>query len=204
MEDRNPYAAPKAPVVSADEPTRVPGDPEEFEYGGFWPRVGAAILDNLIQLPVGLLLFLLIYLTPRAYLYYALPGIAFSLFYYVYLVQRFGGTPGKRIVGMRITMTDGSPVTTRAALLRYSPYLVMQAFSMLSMIQATSAPIDGFDSMGFLGKMQAMQVGVPYWGQLVTYFIYLWWVVAAIVLVANRRKRATHDFIADTVVLRTG
>ena len=69
MEARNPYAAPNAPVVSADEPTRLPTDPENFEYGGFWRRVGAQLLDGIILIPMILLLYFLIYKTSRAYLY---------------------------------------------------------------------------------------------------------------------------------------
>lgn len=202
MEGHNPYAAPQAPVVSADEPTRLPTDPENFEYGGFWRRVGAAILDSLILLPMGMLLFFLMYQTSRAYVYWALPSVLISLFYYVYLVQRFGGTPGKRITGMRITMADGSPVTTQAALKRYSPFLVLQLLSLLAMIQA-SRPVEGYETMGFLEKMQSLQQGAPGWNAVVTAFTYLWWLGTIITLLANARRRAVHDFIAGTVVLRT-
>lgn len=203
MEDRNPYAAPKAPVVAADEPTQLPTDPENFEYGGFWRRVGAMILDAIITLPLGILLFFLMSVTPKAYLYYALPSVLFSVFYFVYLVTRYGGTPGKRIIGMRITMTDGSPITTRAAVLRYSPFFILQALSMLSMILATSGPMDGYDSMNFIEKMQAAQRGAPGWNGILSAITYIWWIGTAITLAANRRKRAAHDFIAGTVVLRT-
>lgn len=203
MEDRNPYAAPNAPVVSADEPTRLPGDPENFEYGGFWRRVGAAILDALIMMPMGILLFFLMYTSSRAYLYYALPSTLVSLFYYVYLVRRFGGTPGKRIIGMRITMADGSPVTTNAALKRYAPFLVLQVLSIIAMIQATFVPVEGYESMNFIEKMQTLQRSAPGWNGLLTAITYIWWIATLITLVANPRKRAAHDFIAGTVVLRT-
>jgi len=203
MENRNPYAAPKAPVVSADEPTRLPTDPENFEYGGFWRRVGAAILDGLIMIPMGMLLFFLMYQTSRAYLYWALPSVLVSLFYYVYLVQRFGGTPGKRIIGMRITMTDGSPVTTKAAVMRYAPLFVLQLLSLLSAILAAREPVEGYESLGFLEKMQALQQGAPGWNVAITALTYIWWLGTIITLLANSRKRAAHDFIAGTVVLRT-
>src|SRR5689334_21262407 len=105
MTERNPYAAPTAPVIAADEPTEYSSDPDTFEYGGFWRRVGALLLDWLILIPMGLLFFFLTFTTSRAYLYFAVPNFVVSLFYFVYLVKRYGGTPGKRIAGMRITMT---------------------------------------------------------------------------------------------------
>jgi len=202
LEARNPYAAPSAPVVSADEPTRLPGDPENFEYGGFWRRVGAQLLDGIILIPMVLVLYFLIYKTSEAYLYYALPSLAVQFFYYVYLVRRYGATPGKRITNMRITMTDGTPVTMKAAFLRYSPYLALQALTTLATILATAAPIEGYDSLSYIEKMQLPQMSMPLWGKVVAWITYIWVIANAITLVANQRKRATHDFLAGTVVLR--
>jgi uncharacterized RDD family membrane protein YckC len=203
MQERNPYAAPTAPVIAADEPTRLPTDPEQFEYGGFWRRVGATLLDWVFMIPLGILLFALLFVTSRAYLYFALPNIAISLFYFVYLVKRFGGTPGKRIAGMRITMVDGSPVTTRAAVLRYLPFFVPQALSLLFMIRATLDPIAGYESMNFIERMQSLQQETSGWNGILTGVTYAWWIATAITLAANRRRRAAHDFLAGTVVLRT-
>lgn len=203
MEERNPYAAPKAPVIAGDEPTRLPGDPEEFEYGGFWRRVGAAVLDGIIMIPMGLLLFFLMYKTSQAYLYYLAPSIVVSLFYYVYLVKRFGGTPGKRIIGMRITMVDGSPVTTQAAVIRYAPFFLLQVLAILAAVKGQLTPVDNYDSLNFLEKMQTLQRGQSAWSGLITGLTYIWWIATAITLAANYRKRAAHDFMAGTVVLRT-
>ncbi len=203
MAERNPYAAPTAPVIAADEPTLISSDPDSFEYGGFWRRVGAYLLDCLIMMPMGLLLFGLMFTTSRAYLYFAIPSVVVSLFYFVFLVKRYGGTPGKRITGMRITMTNGSPVTTKAALLRYAPFFLLQTLSLLVMIWATSAPVDDYGSLNFVEKMQALQQHAPRANGLLTGLTYLWWIVTGIVLAANARKRALHDLIAGTVVLRT-
>jgi uncharacterized RDD family membrane protein YckC len=152
---------------------------------------------------MALFLFFLMYKTSRAYVYYAIPSLVISVFYYVYLVKRYGGTPGKRIIGMRITMSDGSPVTTQAAILRYAPFFVLQTLALVSMVLATSVPIDGYESMNYLEKMQSLQRGAPGWNGLVTALTYIWWIGTAITLAVNQRKRAAHDFIAGTVVLRT-
>ena len=195
MAERNPYAAPTAPVIAADEPTRLPSDPEQFEYAGFWRRVGASLLDWITMIPMGLMLFVLMFSTSRAYLYFAVPSFAVSLFYFVYLVKRFGGTPGKRMSGMRITMVDGSPVTTKAAVLRYLPFFIPQALSTLLMVRATFAPVEGYDSMNFIEKMQSLQEGTTSWSASLTGLMYVWWIATAITLAANRRRRAAHDFL---------
>jgi uncharacterized RDD family membrane protein YckC len=70
------------------------------------------------------------------------------------------------------------------------------------MIQA-SRPVEGYETMGFLEKMQSLQQAAPGWNGLVTALTYIWWLGTLITLIANARKRAAHDFIAGTVVLRT-
>jgi uncharacterized RDD family membrane protein YckC len=203
MTERNPYAAPLTPVIAADEPTRLPTDPDQFEYAGFWRRVGAIVLDWIFMIPLGLLLVVLMFQTSRAYVYFAVPNLSISLFYFVYLVKRYGATPGKRLTGMRITMADGSPVTTKAAVLRYMPFFIPQALSLLLIVKATLEPVAGYESMSFIAKMQSMQQGGAKANIVLTAITYLWWIATAITLAANQRKRAAHDFLAGTVVLRT-
>jgi uncharacterized RDD family membrane protein YckC len=203
MQSRNPYAPPQAPLVAAEEPATFSTDAENFEYGGFWRRVGASVLDSLIEAPLVILLFVLFNYTRNAYLYYALPSVAFNLFFNIWLVRRFGGTPGKRILNMRIAMTDGSPVTVRAATLRFLPMLVLALLSLTAMIQTTYSLGPGFESLSYVGKLGEMGKLAPAWNNFVTGFMYIWWIASAITLAANRRKRTIHDFIAGTIVLRT-
>src|SRR5262245_17534295 len=99
MREHNPYAAPTAPVADAEPSNAFSNGLEEVEYGGFWRRLGALILDWLILAPVAILSFFGAQYTPRFYLYGLVPSILITLFYSVYLVKRYGGTPGKRILG---------------------------------------------------------------------------------------------------------
>ena len=202
MQSRNPYAAPQAPVI-ADLPENFSADPATFEYGGFWRRVGAMVLDSLILSPLVILLLVLLNYTRNAYLYYALPSVVINLFFYVWVVRRFGGTPGKRILSLRIAMTDGSPVTVRAATLRYLPMLLLHVLSLAALVQATYSFGAGFESLSYVEKMVSISRLAPAWNNFVTGALYVWWIASAITLAANQRKRAIHDFIAGTVVVRT-
>ena len=76
-------------------------------YAGFWRRFGAFWLDFFVFLPIaGLLLW-----GSQRYrlfnLYFLLPNGIIGLFYSVYLVRRYGGTPGKLLAGLRIRRLDG-------------------------------------------------------------------------------------------------
>lgn len=200
VQNRNPYAPPVAPVTAAS--SDLPGEPDEHEVGGFWRRVGALILDALILAPLGLLYFGLALWSPRASMYFGLPSDVVGLVYYVYLVKRFGGTPGKRLLGMRILMADGSPITTKAAFLRYAPLL---AFSILSsiagMIGAANLDPD-VKANGFLEQMQMLGAAQPPWAMVITWASYAFWIATAITMLCNYRRRAIHDFIAGTAVVR--
>jgi uncharacterized RDD family membrane protein YckC len=98
--------------MSVDAPLR---------YGGFWVRGAALVPDLLINLP---LIAFIIWAGPRYRLfqaYFFIPWTLIALFYNVYLVRRFGGTPGKLIMRLRIRKTTGEPVGYREAVLREGP-----------------------------------------------------------------------------------
>jgi uncharacterized RDD family membrane protein YckC len=205
MEERNPYAAPKAPLFTDNTPKSLPTEADLMEYGGFWRRVGATLLDSLILAPMGLALMVAVSYTHLAYLYYSAPSVVIFLVYEVYLVKRFGGTPGKRILGMRVTNLDGTPVTLKTAFIRYSPMFALTVLaSIASAITALNLGGIGFEDLSYFEKMKAVSEHQPRWNMPLTWATQAWYLVGAITLAANTRKRAVHDFIAGTVVLRDG
>lgn len=95
---------------------------DEFpRYAGFPPRIGAQILDGIFLIPFALPVVLLDHRYRLFYLYYFPVWLAFSLFFYVFLVSKYGGTPGKLILGMRIQSRSGGLLGNRDALLRTYP-----------------------------------------------------------------------------------
>src|SRR3954463_7804000 len=175
-------------------------------YAGFWPRFAALLLDSLIVDPV----FLLVWWGGEHWrlfnLYYFLPGLAFGLFYSVYLVRRFGGTPGKRLMKVLIRKVDGSPVGYREALLRYLPEFVLGATSGIASIVAVLHLTDAEYSAtsSFMERSLLVTSAQPGWAGPVTVVSSVWIWGELIVLMTNRKRRALHDFIAGTVVVRDG
>ena len=118
-----PTAAPAAPDATSGH------DPRFATLG---VRLGAAIIDAIIGLVIVGVLVAVFFGTsdgdgfeatasPPAAL---LIGVIFYVFY-LWLVVQFGGTPGKLIVGLRITDEDGStPVGWRGAFMRSLPGLL--------------------------------------------------------------------------------
>lgn len=104
----------------------------DLEYVGFWPRVGASIIDSLLIAVICLPLVIWIYGTeylmdPRliagpadVLINYALPAAAIVIFW----IYR-QATPGKMAIGARIVDANtGNPPTTRQCIIRYLGYFV--------------------------------------------------------------------------------
>src|SRR5882762_1376060 len=94
--------------------------PSKEIYGGFWIRLGAICIDILIFMPLLGPLVLLDGLSKTTY--YSLDGLGFvlGLFSTFYCVKKWGGTPGKLALGLKIVMENGEDVDWAAVLWRPS------------------------------------------------------------------------------------
>jgi uncharacterized RDD family membrane protein YckC len=154
---------------------------ETAQYGGFWMRFCARLLDGLIltavTIPLSLVNQVIIFrfypMGPGARLAefentanlgafltiqaaFILVGLLLAFAYEVYFVGRFGGTPGKLLFRMRIVRSDFSRVTYGRAAIR------------------------------FFGKM------------LSDLTMYIGYIMAGF----DPQRRALHDYVADTRVIK--
>ena len=135
-------------------------------------------------------------------LYYLTPGTLFGLFYSVYLVQRFGGTPGKLIVGVRIRKVSGEPVGYREAVLRYLPDFVLGLLMSIALLMSVLHMSDTeYRALSFMERAKRMVELAPSWYKPLQIAQNVWVWGELIVLLTNRKRRALHDFIAGTVVV---
>jgi uncharacterized RDD family membrane protein YckC len=177
---------------------------DPLRYAGFWLRLGALLLDFLIMLPLGVLVFFGSERFRLFDLYYLVPGTLLRLFYSVYLVQRFGGTPGKLIVGVRIRKVSGEPVGYREAFLRYLPEFVLGVLMSIAMLMSVFHLSDAeYHALSFMDRAKRMVELAPSWYSPLQIVQNVWVWGELIVLLTNRKRRALHDFIAGTVVVQT-
>ena len=164
-------------------------------YAGFWIRLGAAVLDGIILIPlyivIGLGFFFFTELRnvdfthidpqqiariTRSFLPYNF-AIQFLLACYsAFCTNRFGGTPGKRICSLRVIHGDTRErVTFLRGLGRYAAKMVPRAVPGL------------FAS--FLPR------------QLLTLLVWIYPLTDSLFIVFDDRKRSLHDMICDTRVV---
>ncbi len=174
-----------------------------LQYAGFWRRFAAFWLDFLVLLPLTALVFWGSEQYRLFSVYYMVPGIFVGLFYGVYLVRRFGGTPGKLIMRLRIRKVSGEAVGYREALLRYAPEFLLGLVMSLALIPPLLQMTDAeYHALSFMERSKRLVELAPGWFKPVQIVQQIWIWSEFIVMLTNRKRRALHDFIAGTVVVR--
>ena len=171
-------------------------------YAGFWRRFGAYWIDFIIFLPVGLIAIWLFGQSQSAPSNWLLPGVAIGIWFHVYLVKRYGGTPGKLLLRLRIARVDGTAVRYREALLRYLPLLVMGAL-LAAAVAIASWELTETEYMNLSWKERHVRLTqlAPYWYQPIFVLAEMWTWSEFLVMMMNKKRRALHDFLAGTVVI---
>lgn len=169
----------------------------ELQYAGFWPRLCSLFLDGILGIPF----IVLIGLSPSRFFLACTFAALFlvEVIFEVYVVQRWGGTPGKLIMGLRIRKVDGSPVGYREAILRAAPNLFFEFIASVGLVVGLSHMSDTeFFRKGSLAIVNSFR---PAWSNWADVAQRIWNWGELIVLLTNQKRRALHDFIAGTVVV---
>lgn len=172
-------------------------------YAGFWIRFFAWIIDFLILLPLSLLINYVNGITIHAYYFTSIFGIVLWLCYSVYLVKKYGGTPGKLLLGIKIVKLNKENVTWREAILRESVTLIMGVCSTIFFIYAVSiADITYYETLSWVQKSMYLVSLSPLLFNIIDWATNIWIWGEFIVLLSNKKRRSLHDFIAGTIVIK--
>jgi uncharacterized RDD family membrane protein YckC len=171
-------------------------------YSGFWPRLGANLIDGLIFMPYSFLLLFINSFNKYAYLFTVIPNLLFIFWFDVYLPKKYAGTPGKLIVGIKIVKMDSSPIGWRESFLRSSINIVFSIINIITMIIAVLLVDDKiYSNLGWFQK--TAYLSSIFKDNTIGILNNVWVWSEVIVLLFNKRKRALHDFIAGTVIIKS-
>ncbi len=174
-----------------------------MQYAGFWQRFGAYWLDVIVFLPIIALSLWGNEQSRLFQLYWLIPGLIIGLWFHVYLVKRYGGTPGKLLLKIKIAKLDGSNVGYKEAMLRYSVLFVISLAMSVVLIPVALEMTDAeYFSMGWQERALYMIERASSWYNIVNIAMNAWIWSEFIVMLTNKKRRALHDFIAGTVVIR--
>ena len=104
--------APPTRSAAATPPIAPPGSPEKLSYpkAGFWERMGAALLDVIIMIILGIIVARFLGRPPFVFIT--------ALVYFTAFWAWKGTTPGGVILKLQVVRADGGPLTFVVALVR--------------------------------------------------------------------------------------
>jgi uncharacterized RDD family membrane protein YckC len=172
-------------------------------YAGFWARVGAQLIDALILSPLILLQVWIKRDDPHLFGWLCLATNVIWVVYSTVLVARFGATPGKLALGLRIRTVELAPIDLRTAALRVVPGWLVWAPRMFAYVYgALSASTIGYSNLSSIEQARAIEAASPSWLGLAEIASSAWVILLVVVMLSNGKRRTVHDFMAGTVVVR--
>ncbi|CAH1054591.1 RDD family protein [Paenibacillus pseudetheri] len=165
---------------------------EQEDFIGFWKRVLATILDLLIILIPAVIVYW-IFNSLAVSLHSEIPIILEYIFFVVFdvfMIVKFGGTPGKLVLKMKIVNQQGNIPTLKEALIRNIFRIISTIFSMIVGVS--------------LYDLTVISTTLNLWAPLATdlsKILGLIMLVDYLFVAFTPRKRALHDMMAGTYVV---
>lgn len=172
-------------------------------YAGFFIRLICQAIDGSVIWAVSKALGALMF---RSFFFFVLAnavGFFFFRFYFMFLTGLWGQTPGKMLTQIRVIRLDGYEVRWTNAILRniFETILVLIMFVGYYMALSHTTPHE-LDLMPMTQREPFLNQFMP---DFVVYCLlarYAYAFSEFFVLLFNKKKRAIHDFIAGTVIIR--
>ncbi len=166
----------------------------EERYQTFWPRFWAGWIDAAIWLP---LLAVDSWIEEHIHspIFLASWFIAYTLsfdFYSVAMHSKYGQTLGKMAMGVKVLDVTEKKLSLRQALLRDCVPIM---FSVLIIFDDLSTVL--------AGRSRSDNTELDWVLIMAAYGYMLWFAAELVTMLFSSKRRALHDFIASSVVVRT-
>jgi uncharacterized RDD family membrane protein YckC len=183
--------------VILDQPL-VQQDQSGIKYGGFWPRLGALIIDGIILSPITFgVTYFNITQWKSAPLMLALTLLAIA--YKPFMEFTYGATLGKMALGLKVTNLNFERADLGQVLLRnifnIAPSLVTLVISFSMYNDPDFQDVSGYQE--FLGFSQGFVAN-----QFVSGISSIIAIVELIMILSDDRRRSLHDRMAGTFVVQ--
>jgi len=166
-----------------------------LEYQTFWRRLGSGLIDAVVFLPIALLdWWIWAHVSSVAVLvFWHVLHMNLSLAYSVIGLAVWGQTVGKRVTGIKVLQVSRERLGLKRALLRDSPWFAIGILGLAADLPKVMAGINPAHAHakdpGTLGL-------IVIWGGTA------WFVLELGTMLLNQKRRAIHDLIAGSVVVR--
>jgi uncharacterized RDD family membrane protein YckC len=167
---------------------------KELKYSTFWPRVLASIIDGLLFILVIYIESLLLgfeYSADDKFLQ-SVNAVQFSI-YAIIMHGIYGQTVGKMLVGVKVLNHENEqPIKMFQSLRRESVTLIISvAWVVLSIVASVVLSQNGADINSLVTALIIFAT-----------LSFIWSISEFVTMLFNSKRRAVHDFIGKTVVVR--
>jgi uncharacterized RDD family membrane protein YckC len=174
-------------------------DESKPQVAGFSNRLVAHLIDIVVLFPAYVLIGRFIQCSRGTAM---LGAIAYGLIlpiYNIVLLGLFGQTLGKKAAGIRVKLLDNSEITWTASFLRHSIDLLFAIILIVGWMSVLSASRISMESVKYYTELKPSNVVFVWASWLWT--AWLW--SELVVMLLNARRRALHDFLAETWVIQS-
>jgi uncharacterized RDD family membrane protein YckC len=124
---------------------------------------------------------------------YSISFVAYS----VLLHWRWGQTLGKRVTRVRVHSLSGGPLSLRQAAMRDILPLIGTIVEVLLNLPDVAHGKNPYQEAAAAGL-----AGLSTFQLVMVWSMPAWWILEVVTMLSNSKRRALHDFIAGTVVMR--
>jgi len=161
---------------------------QEFEYAGFWLRVGAALIDSLILSGIDFIMKKLVsvkWIDGVLWIVYGLLAIWF-------VSSKFQGTPGKILLKIKVIDLQGRRISFFRSVGRYCTYYLFMFLGFLCYIEVFITAMA--KNMGII-EIIILLIIIPICG--------LTPIVGYLMVAFTACKQGLHDKIFNTLVIKS-
>lgn len=172
-------------------------------YAGFFIRLFCQAIDGSVIWAVSKVLGSLMFRSYSFFIFSNAVGFVFFRFYFMALTGLWGQTPGKMLAKIRVIRLDGYEVRWSNAILRniFETLLVLVMFVGYAMALSHTTTRD-FNLLPAAEREAEFEEYIPAFVGYCVLARYAYAFSEFFVLLFNKKKRAIHDFIAGTVIIR--
>ncbi len=170
----------------------------QYKYAGFWIRTGSLIVDSGLTFALIDLMFLVnkkYAFSENSNMWFVLSMTVLTL----YMLKRWGQSPGKMAMGIKVVTADYQPIGWRHIFLR-NLLDILQSLGYLTKVFLVAFGILDLN-LKILGDSVLPPDTFKFMSDKFKNLMMFWTFSEILVLLTNDRRRALHDFLAGTVVI---
>lgn len=178
-------------------------DGKDISVGvGFGSRFIANTLDMFVLFPVAGVTFIMLNLGKYQAVLFLVSTYLLASLYPITCIAIWGRTFGKHVLGIEVKTINGDNCSWKEGFLRsvipFIDQIIIVSFFTLILINAP----DSFYSAEYNEKLAAYNSATVSISRLNSFIMSIWLLIGFVVFLSNNKRRALHDYIAGTVVVK--